>query len=125
MWTWRGRLEHKESIESIVRAHLAAQPTAYWLARLSAAKVPCAPVNNLAQAFADAQVRARNMVVPIELDSGKLIEVPGTPIKFSRSAGERFTAPPAIGRDTESVLRDMLHYTDHEVARLTATPDVG
>lgn len=123
--TQQGRLANKDAIESVVRTHIAGQPTAYWLSRFGAAKVPCAPVNNLAQAFADPQVRARNMVVPIQLDGGKSIEVPGTPIKFSRNVDERFTPPPGVGRDTEAVLRDVLRYTDHEVARLTATADVG
>ena len=123
--TQQGRLANKETIESVVCTHLASQSTAVWLARFSAAKVPSAPVNNLAQAFADPQVRARNMVVPIQLDGGKSIQVPGTPIKFSRNVEERFDPPPAVGRDTASVLREVLRYSDVEVARLTALADVG
>lgn len=123
--TQQGRIANKEVIESVVRGHLALQPTSHWLERLSQAKVPCAPVNNLAQAFADPQVRARGMVVPVQLDSGRTIDLPGTPIKFSRSSQERFTPPPAIGRDTASVMRDMLGYADGEVARLTAMGAAG
>jgi crotonobetainyl-CoA:carnitine CoA-transferase CaiB-like acyl-CoA transferase len=123
--TQQGRRDHKEAIETVVRTHLASQTNAYWLARFGAAKIPCAPVNDLAQAFADPQVRARNMVVPLRLDSGRSIEVPGTPIKFSRSAQERFAPPPAVGRDTESVLRQVLRYDDAEIDRLIATADVG
>ena len=123
--TQQGRLAHREAIEQVVRMHLARHPTSYWVSRLGTAKVPCAPVNNLAQAFADPQVRARNMVVPVHLDGGKSIEVPGTPIKFSRNVEERFTAPPSVGRDTASVLREVLCYGEQEVARLTATDDVG
>lgn len=123
--TQRGRLIHREAIEAVVRRHIAAEPTDHWVRRFREAKIPCAPVNNLAQALADPQVRARNMVVPVVLDGGQSIEVPGTPIKFSRNQDERFTAPPAVGRDTASVLRELLGYSEQEVARLTATADVG
>ena len=118
--TQQGRLAHKEAIEAVVRRHMASQPTTHWLARFGEAKVPCAPVNNLAQAFNDPQVRARNMVVPLTLDSGRSIEVPGTPIKFSRSDDERFMAPPSVGRDTASVLRELLGYSSEDAARMAA-----
>lgn len=116
----QGRLAHRDAIETVLRKHIAAQPTAYWLARFAEAKVPCAPVNNLAQALVDQQVRARNMVVPVRLDSGRTIEVPGTPIKFSRSDEERFTPPPGVGRDTATVLREVLGYPEAEASRLAA-----
>lgn len=116
----QGRLAHRELIESVVRRHLAGEPTAYWLARFAEAKVPCAPVNDMAEAFADPQVRARDMVVPVRLDSGRTIDLPGTPLKFSRCNEERFTAPPSVGRDTETVLREVLGYPQAEAARVAA-----
>ncbi len=118
--TQQGRLANKEAIESVVGRHIAGQSTSHWLARFAEAKIPCAPVNNLAQAFADPQVRARGMVVPVQLESGRTIDLPGTPIKFSRSNEERFTSPPAVGRDTAAVLSNMLGYPEGEVARLMA-----
>ena len=123
--TQQGRLAHKEKIETIVRHHIAVQPTSHWLARFAEAKIPCAPVNSLAQAFADPQVRARGMVVPVPLDSGRTVDMPGIPIKFSRTDEERFTSPPALGRDTVAVLRDMLGYPEGEAARLAVTPAEG
>lgn len=123
--TQQGRLANKEAIEAVVRGHLALHPTSYWLDRFGRAKVPCAPVNDLAQAFADPQVRARDMVVKVKLDSGRVVDLPGTPIKFSRTSEERFTSPPAVGRDTACVLRDVLGYADSDVARLTAMGVAG
>ena len=52
------------------------------LARLEAAGVPAGPINTVAQAFADPQVRHRQMALTIEREGGA---VPGvrTPIRFS------------------------------------------
>ena len=43
----------------------ASAPRADWLAALEAAKVPCGPINDLAEVFADPQVQARGMTVDL------------------------------------------------------------
>ena len=56
---------------------------ATWLARLEAADIPCGPINDIAQVLADPQVRARNMVVPVDDDRLDGFAVAGNPIKLS------------------------------------------
>jgi crotonobetainyl-CoA:carnitine CoA-transferase CaiB-like acyl-CoA transferase len=41
------------------------RPRAAWLAELEAAKVPCGPINDLAEVFADPQVQERRMTVEL------------------------------------------------------------
>ena len=94
---------------------LLTQSTDYWLERLEDARVPCARLNNLAQALADPQVQHRNMVVPMETAGGESFEAPGCAAKFSGFPEESFSSPPELGSDTEQVLRSWTACTPEEV----------
>ena len=82
--------------------------------------MPCAPVNNLAQALADEHVMARHMVVNVPHPLGGEVRQPGNPIKMSDTADDSYSAPPLLGADTERVLRGLLGKTDAELAGLRA-----
>lgn len=117
-----GRFAAKAEIDATISAEFRKQPTAYWLEKLSAARIPCGPVNNFEQALNDTQVRARDMVVDVPLKSGETIQMPGNPIKLSAASPETFSAPPTLGEHTDSVLGELAGY-DSE--RLGALRDAG
>jgi crotonobetainyl-CoA:carnitine CoA-transferase CaiB-like acyl-CoA transferase len=93
----------------------------HWLAKLRAARIPCAPVNDFAQALDDAQVKARHMVVEVALQSGDVVKMPGNPIKLSDAPDETFAAPPLLGEHTDAVMRDFLQYSGEQIAALRQT----
>ncbi len=105
-------------IENIINTALLQHPSAYWLAKLRAARVPCGPVNDFAQALSDPQVLARDMVVEVPLPGGDSVRMPGIPMKFSGSGTPSFTAPPTLGRDTEAVLAELLGYDRERINSL-------
>jgi crotonobetainyl-CoA:carnitine CoA-transferase CaiB-like acyl-CoA transferase len=121
--TFADRFAHKEALLPILRARFAERTTKDWLARLRG-RVPCAPVNTIAQALEDEQVRARGMIIEVEHpDFGVLREV-ASPV---RTAGE-ITAPlpaPRLGQHTDEVLRELLHYDPARVAALRASGALG
>ncbi len=98
-----GRLKQKKLIEGLIEDRLKTLPANYWLERLEDARIPCARVNNLAQAMADPQIRHRNMVVEVEHPQGGSVEVPGNPIKLSETSEDTFTPPPLLGAHTRDV----------------------
>jgi crotonobetainyl-CoA:carnitine CoA-transferase CaiB-like acyl-CoA transferase len=53
------RVRHREALVARLEPVLRSRTRADWLAALEAAKVPCGPINDLAQVFADPQVQAR------------------------------------------------------------------
>jgi inositol-phosphate phosphatase / L-galactose 1-phosphate phosphatase / histidinol-phosphatase len=77
------RCQHWSDVQAALEKILVARTGAQWIATLEAAGVPCGPINNVAQAMADPQVRARNMIVQSALEDGSPIEIAGTPVKFS------------------------------------------
>lgn len=120
--TQPGRLADKEFIDGRLADLFSTQPSQYWLERLEAKRIPCARVNRVDEALADAQVLARNMVVELKHPDGSSTRGPGNPIKLSRSNEESFGPAPLLGQHTESVLRDVLGYDD---ARLGALRESG
>lgn len=109
------RLQHKAFIEGHIEARLREDSAERWLARLEAARIPCARVNNVAQALADPQVRYRNMVVELAHPEGGSTEVPGSPIKLGGDSDESFSPPPLVGAHTLEVFRQ---WTGVDPARL-------
>lgn len=101
--TARERLADQAFIEEKLNEALIKQSANYWLEKLDAARIPCARVNNLAQALDDPQVRHREMVVNLDHPEGGSAEVPGNPIKLSNTAQETYSPPPLLGAHTEEV----------------------
>ncbi|WP_198971172.1 CaiB/BaiF CoA transferase family protein [Xylophilus sp. ASV27] len=114
------RYAARAEIDALIAEALKKQPTGYWLEHLRAARIPCGPVNNFAQALGDAQVLARGMVVDVPLKSGETLRMPGNPVKLSAAAPATYTAPPALGDDTERVLRGLLGYSAERLSALRA-----
>ncbi len=113
------RLARKAEIDALVAEALRQRPTAHWLAALREARIPCGPVNDFAQALADPQVVARDMVVEVPLPSGGSVRMPGNPVKLQR-APQGHTAPPRLGEHTDAVLGGLVGYDDATLAELRA-----
>ena len=79
------RLRHRPALKSELESRLGRWPVEEVLQRLESHDVPCGRVRSVADALADPQVAARDMVLDIgQSDSGPLRAL-GNPIKLSRS----------------------------------------
>ena len=99
---------------------LRAQPRSYWIDKLRGAGVPCGSVRNLAEVFADAQIAARDMVVPMTHPTAGDIRVLGSPLKLSDTPATQRTPPPTLGQHTDSVLQQVLGLSRDSVTELRA-----
>jgi crotonobetainyl-CoA:carnitine CoA-transferase CaiB-like acyl-CoA transferase len=91
---------------------------AHWLERLRAARIPCAPVNTVADAVEQPQTLARNMMVDVNLLTGETVRMPGNPIKLSETNAETYSPPPRLGADTDEVLTTLLGKNEAQLSRL-------
>ena len=121
--TFADRLAHKAALVPRLKARFAERTTAEWLERLRG-RVPCAPVNTLAQALDDEQVRARGMIVEVEHpDLGVLREV-ASPVRTAGVTGAAGPAP-RLGQHTDEILRRLLQYDPARIAALRASGAIG
>ena len=106
----RNRAALIERIEAITRQ----EPRSQWLKRFDSAKVPCGPINSYVEAFADPQVRAREMVVDVDHPTLGPLRTLGSPIKMSATPALVGRRAPLLGEHTREVLQEA-GCTDSEI----------
>jgi crotonobetainyl-CoA:carnitine CoA-transferase CaiB-like acyl-CoA transferase len=97
------------------------QPREHWLARLDAAGIPCGPINDYRDAFADPQIRARDMIVEIDHPTLGRMKTLGAPVKMSETPAIVGRRAPLLGEHTREVLREA-GLTDEQIAGLADAP---
>ena len=112
-----GRMANRPALEATLGETLTTRPTADWLSILDEAGVPCGPINDMSQVYADPQVIARDMVVEVEHPTAGVIRNVGIPVKFSETPGNIRRPPPRFGEHTEEVLAEF-GYTMGEIDTL-------
>lgn len=114
--TNQARMRNRAALEEAMEAVFATAPTAHWVDVLEAAGVPCGPVYNYAQMFADPQVRHRGLVQ--YASDPELGEVPHirTPIRIGEAIRVRTVAPKLGAHNAEVFGR--LGLKEADLARL-------
>jgi crotonobetainyl-CoA:carnitine CoA-transferase CaiB-like acyl-CoA transferase len=99
-----GRVRHREVLVPLLEPLLKARTRADWLATLEAATVPCGPINDLADVFADPQVQHRGMALPVPHPHTDTLRLVASPMKLSRTPPQVRHPPPLLGQHTDEVL---------------------
>lgn len=123
--TVAGRIVNRAELVPDLQRTLQERASAEWLDRLEANGVPCGPINNYQQVFDDPHVRHRELRVDIPRPDGGAMPAIASPFRLSGTPVEYRMAAPALGQDTEQVLRDLLGKKDDDVRRLRASGTIG
>lgn len=102
------RVVNRVPLIAALSAATATRPTKHWVEVLEAATVPCGPINDIAQVFADEQVVSRQLALDLPHPVAGTVPTVASPLRLSASPVEYRTAPPPLGHDTRDVLaRDL------------------
>jgi len=112
------RVANRELVCATVAGIMVQRSSDYWLQELATLGVPCGPINNIDQVFEDPQILHRGMKLEVEHPLAGKINLPGNPIKFSRTPVSTAKAPPMLGEDTDNILATVLGYSAEKIAEL-------
>jgi crotonobetainyl-CoA:carnitine CoA-transferase CaiB-like acyl-CoA transferase len=114
------RVRNRGVLVPLLEGIMKARRKSEWLSALEAAKVPCGAINNLAEVFADPQVRERGMVHQWEHPLAGPLQLVGSPIKLGATPVRDYGPPPLLGQHTEQVLAEVLGWNPERIAALRA-----
>lgn len=112
------RVEHREQVMQFLTAAVSKLERHELLAKLDAAEVPVGPVNNVAEILADPHTRARQIVGSFDYPGVGEFKALGLPYRFLGWDNPAIGRPPTLGEHTESVLRELLGFSNEEVMKL-------
>jgi crotonobetainyl-CoA:carnitine CoA-transferase CaiB-like acyl-CoA transferase len=99
-----GRVKHYHELHAICQEVFATAPRQYWIDKLREHDVPCGPLYDIAEVFADPQVQHLGMAVDVEHPevgnvrlTASAVNLRGTPITYAQ-------APPLLGEHTAEIL---------------------
>lgn len=111
---------HRETLIPMLAQRFLERGTAAWFELLRAQEIPCGPINDIAQAFADPQVRHRGMRVDIPHPDLGSVPVVASPIRYSETPVDYQVPPPGLGQDNHAIFRELAGLSEADCARLAA-----
>jgi crotonobetainyl-CoA:carnitine CoA-transferase CaiB-like acyl-CoA transferase len=115
------RVENRSELTRLLGEVFKRKTKREWLDLLEAAGVPNGPINDVAQVFAEPQVKARSVRIELDHPAAGRLPLVASPMRFSATPVEYRQAPPLLGEHTDEVLRGLLGKDPGEIERLRAS----
>lgn len=103
------RVANRAETVALVQDAVARQPVAWWTERLSAVRVPCAPINDLRKLMAEPQTAASGMVLDVGALRGGDAPLQGMaqPVRFDDMRRSADLPPPGHGEHGLEILAEL------------------
>lgn len=118
--TNRDRVNNRQLVNDTVSEIIVGQTVDYWVTELARIKLTCSKVNNVAEAFEDPQVIAREMKIQMKhpLAGEKPVDLIASPLKLSETPVSYRQPPPILGEHTDQVIIEYLGLSKERIAEL-------
>lgn len=101
------RVRNVAELTDIISTSLQADSMQAWDRKLSAAGVPCAPINTVPDVFNDPQVKHREMLRQVPHPLAGAVPQVVSPLRFTEAPLSFERAPPLLGQHTADVLSEL------------------
>ena len=101
------RVQNRHALVPLLADILKQKPATHWLSVFEDRGIPAAPVNTIAEAFADQHVLERQTVRQLKRAGMEPIPTVRSPISLHNCQPEQGRAPPALGDSTVAVLQEI------------------
>jgi formyl-CoA transferase len=119
-----GRVLRVQELDDAIGQWAAALTVEEVLAALESAEVPAGKIYTVADIAADPHYAARGMLQKVQMEDGSELAVPGFVPKLSATPGSQRRNAPALGQDTDAVLREV-GLTEAQIGTLRERGVVG
>lgn len=116
--TNKARVANRAELIPQLRQATVFKTTAQWVELLEQAGVPCGPINDLQQVFADPQVLARGLRLDLPNSLGSDTPQVASPLRLSATPVAYRSAPPLLGEHTDALLQRLLGVSEEAIAGL-------
>jgi crotonobetainyl-CoA:carnitine CoA-transferase CaiB-like acyl-CoA transferase len=115
------RVEKRDEIMQVLAGKISGIDRAQLLGMLDEVDVPVGPVNDVAEILGDPHVRARRLVGSFDYPEVGEFKALAIPYKFLGWDNPEIGRPPALGEHTQSVLAELLGFSEEKIASLKAS----
>ena len=109
------RVENRDKLVPLLETMTRKKTKAEWIRMLEEAGVPCGPINDLSEVFANEQVKARGIQVDVPHHTVGIMKLVSSPMKLSATPVEIRFPPPTLGQHTDEILGERLNLSKHEI----------
>jgi formyl-CoA transferase len=100
------RSKNRDALNAEIGRHTPSRTSAEWVEAFNAAGVPCGPIYNVDQVYADPQVVHLGMAQEVRTKDRKAQRMAGQPMSLSRTPSRLRTPTPGLGEHTDQVLKE-------------------
>lgn len=112
------RVRNREEVISILSAHFLTATADEWIGKIHPRGVPVGPINDIARALDEPQVKARGMLVSIPHALNPDFVTVGSPIKLSETPVDYPRPAPMLGEHTDALLKSLAGLDEETLADL-------
>jgi crotonobetainyl-CoA:carnitine CoA-transferase CaiB-like acyl-CoA transferase len=108
------RAKNQLQLAELLQSIFAERHRAEWLSAFDARGIPCAPVNDFSEIFADPHVESMGLVHELQLPNAVKMKTVGFPVSMTGYSFGIRRPPPPLGKHTEEVFGEWLGEEQNE-----------